>query len=80
MKTIVYTRAAARSLVRYKSMAPRIIEKLEAYASGGSSSGSLKRLSTGELRLRVGDYRILFDENESTIVVLVIGPRGNVYS
>jgi mRNA interferase RelE/StbE len=30
-------------------------------------------------RLRVGDFRVLFEEDETTILVTKIGPRGDVY-
>ena len=30
-------------------------------------------------RLRAGDFRIIFDESETEIVVLKIGPRKNIY-
>ena len=37
---------------------------------------------TGEkelLRLRVGDFRVIFAENAEEIVILDIGPRGSIY-
>ncbi len=30
-------------------------------------------------RLRVGDFRILFEETDTEIVVADIGPRGSIY-
>jgi mRNA interferase RelE/StbE len=30
-------------------------------------------------RLRVGDFRVLFEETETEIIVTRIGPRGSVY-
>ncbi len=43
--------------------------------------GNIKHLSgtKNEYRLRVGDYRILFEINDDTITVTKIGPRGDVY-
>jgi len=34
--------------------------------------------STG-LRLRVGEYRVIFEETDSEIIVTEIGPRGSFY-
>ena len=33
----------------------------------------------GQYRFRVGDYRIVFDLTESTIVVLAVGHRRDIY-
>ena len=33
----------------------------------------------GQYRFRVGDYRIVFDLTESTIVVLAVGHRKGIY-
>jgi mRNA interferase RelE/StbE len=30
-------------------------------------------------RMRVGDYRVIFVETDQELVVIRIGPRGNVY-
>jgi mRNA interferase RelE/StbE len=31
------------------------------------------------LRLRVGDYRVVFEETDQEIIVTKIGPHGSVY-
>jgi mRNA interferase RelE/StbE len=30
-------------------------------------------------RLRVGDFRVLFQETETDVIVLNVGPRGSIY-
>ncbi len=30
-------------------------------------------------RLRIGDFRAVFDEDDATVLVVRIGPRGDVY-
>ncbi len=52
--------------------------KLDRYAETGA--GDVKTLSgrTGK-RLRCGDYRVIFEESDSEIRVLGLGPRGDVY-
>jgi mRNA interferase RelE/StbE len=32
-----------------------------------------------KLRLRIGDFRVIFSETPETITVLDIGPRGDIY-
>ena len=58
--------------------AKRIMAKVERFAETGA--GDVKALvgQPGK-RLRVGDFRIIFDENETEIRVTRIGPRGGIY-
>jgi mRNA interferase RelE/StbE len=30
-------------------------------------------------RLRIGDWRVIFDENDVVIEVIKVGPRGDIY-
>ena len=64
-----------------KSMAQRIVEKTEALRT--DLAGDVKRLtdSTPEYRLRVGDYRVLYEVRDRDVLVLVIkiGHRREVY-
>jgi mRNA interferase RelE/StbE len=52
--------------------------KIARYAETGA--GDVKTLSgrPGK-RLRSGDYRVIFEETETQIRVLAIGPRGDIY-
>jgi mRNA interferase RelE/StbE len=56
--------------------------KVSAYAadpaSGANNVTALKG-EEGSLRLRIGDFRVIFEETETEIVVLDIGPRGGIY-
>ena len=44
-------------------------------------SGDLKKLkgSKNEYRLRVGNYRVLFELESKRIVVYTVGPRKDIY-
>jgi mRNA interferase RelE/StbE len=43
-------------------------------------SNNVKKLQGEDsCRLRVGDWRVIFDENEVVIEVIKVGARGNVY-
>jgi mRNA interferase RelE/StbE len=57
----------------------RILDRIE--IMGDDLSGDVKRLtnSTPEFRLRVGDYRVLFEIEEDTIVIYRIRHRREVY-
>lgn len=80
MKRIRYDRAALRALHRHRNMRIRIEEKLAAYATDPASMANMvKRLSTGDLRLRVGSFRVIFRETPTHIDVLDLGPRGDIY-
>jgi mRNA interferase RelE/StbE len=81
MKTIVILPAAAKALRRHRADAARLLDKIEAYATNPATlANNVKALSgSGAFRLRVGDYRVVFEETESEIIVTKIGPRGSVY-
>ena len=58
----------------------RIGKKLEEYADNPFIyARKLKQRDIGSYRFRVGDYRIIFDLDENTMVILRIGHRKNIY-
>ena len=64
-----------------RNLADRIRDKIRAYATDpASQANNVSRLRGPEaiLRLRVGDWRVLF-RDEHRIEVLDIGPRSSVY-
>lgn len=77
-KSVTYTRSAANDLRRHRADAKRIMAKIDRYAE--DAAGDVKMLvgSTAK-RLRVGDFRVIFEETAETITVTRIGPRGDVY-
>lgn len=81
MKTILYTVTAARALRTHANRAKLIRSKITQYATNpASQANNVKQLSgVGILRLRVGDFRVLFSETAETITILDIGPRGRIY-
>jgi mRNA interferase RelE/StbE len=80
-KAVVILPAAARALRRHRSESERILSKIEAYAEGsaGFANNVRKLVGSSGLRLRVGDYRVIFEETETEIIVTRIGPRGSIY-
>jgi len=82
MKAINYTRQALKALRRMPAdMAQRIITKIEQYAEEPESqANNVKALKGREgIRLRVGDWRIIMNDDGVVLAVLEIGPRGSVY-
>ncbi len=56
------------------------MEKVRRYAETGA--GDVKMLRGDlrpKLRLRAGDFRIIFTQDDETIIVAGIGPRGGIY-
>jgi mRNA interferase RelE/StbE len=76
MKMIVFTSAAARDLDGLPVQArDAVMQGLSVYAIEGR--GDVKKLAGREgYRLRVGDYRVIFDEDGATILAVYIGRRG----
>ena len=82
MKKVAYSSGALKSLRRLpRTDARRIQDKDEQYAEDPASQANNVKTLRGRdgLRLRIGDWRVIFDEDEDDIRVLVIGPRGSVY-
>jgi len=81
VKTLVFAPVAATQFDALPSAAQVAIEPaLTRYAIGGL--GDMKRLKDREgHRMRVGEYRVIFDETRTTILALRIGRRNtNTYS
>ena len=79
MKEIAFTPAATRQWQKLPlNIRGRIDGKLTVYATNGS--GDVKRLKgrTG-CRLRVGDWRVIFIEDNASIVIVAVGNRREVY-
>ena len=78
MKTVIYSKVALADLLRLRSRQARLRAKIDRYAQTGA--GDVKRLEgSNEKRLRDGDFRIIFMETETEILITKIGPRGKVY-
>lgn len=77
MFQIIYSKKAAKFLRKQdKPTQRRIVEAI----SKLPLEGDIKKLQgTDGYRLRVGDYRILFDVNGLVIDIINIGNRGQIY-
>ena len=82
MRSITYSRGSIRSLRKMPvDMAQRIIGKVEQYAEDPASlANNVTALKGREgIRLRVGDWRVIMNDEGMVLAVLEIGPRGSVY-
>jgi mRNA interferase RelE/StbE len=79
MKTIVLTRAAAKDLDALGPDAREfVMSGLIRYAMSGA--GDVKRLSGRDgFRLRIGRYRVIFDEDAATVLAIAIGTRETTF-
>jgi mRNA interferase RelE/StbE len=79
MKEIAFTATATRQWVKLSAdIRKRIDTKLTIYATNGS--GDVKRLrGRGGCRLRVGDWRVVFIEEKTAIVIIAVGHRKEIY-
>jgi mRNA interferase RelE/StbE len=82
MKQISYTKSAIRALRRMPANTATLIRtKIEAYAQDpNAQANNVKPLKGREgIRLRVGDWRVIMDDQGNVLGVLDIGPRGGIY-
>jgi len=81
--SISYVPSAAKVIRKLdKPTARRLLDAIGALAIDPRPSGCIQlKGGDGELRIRVGDYRIVYDVQDDELVVLVlrIGHRREVY-
>jgi len=78
--TIQFAKRAEKALGKFPARdAARIIERIEEMENG--LSGDIKKLTnySSEYRLRVGDFRVLFDLVGRTIRIQDVKPRKDAY-
>ncbi len=81
-KQINYTKEARRTLSRIPANERRrILLKIEQYAEDPRSQANnvVKLQDRPGYRLRVGDWRVIFDEFDNILEVEKIGSRGSIY-
>ena len=82
MLNIAYSKQAIRFLRRMPAnQAALIRQKITAYAENPSSlAAQVNKLQERDgYRLRVGKWRVIFDQDGNVLAILEIGPRGGVY-
>lgn len=81
MYNIVFTNKAIKDVENLpNNIQHRIVEKLKEYSMNPFDySRKLSDTKIGSYRFRVGDYRIVFDVDKETIVILRVGHRKEIY-
>lgn len=83
MKRIVYSKAALKVLSRLPTNVSVLIRnKIEHYAADPAALANNVKALQGEpgvLRLRVGDWRVLFTDEGEIIAVIKVAARGDAY-
>ena len=81
MKAVLYTKIALRSLQTHRNRAKQIRAKIEQYATNPAALANnvIQLTGSSAKRLRIAGFRVLFTETETTLIVLDIGPRGEIY-
>lgn len=83
MKEITYSPDALKTLIRMPANTAKLIRsKVQQYAADPASlANNVKALKgmPGLVRLRVGDWRVIFRETGEVIAVTKVAPRGGAY-
>jgi mRNA interferase RelE/StbE len=79
MRSIAFTATSARQWAKLSpDIRNRIDKRLTEFAETGH--GDVKRLKGRDgMRLRVDDWRVIFYEDQDTIVIAAVGHRRNIY-
>lgn len=81
-KEIAYSKSSLKTLRRMPvNESVRIRSKIEQYADDPESlANNFKKLSGSDYgRLRVGDWRIIMNEQGNVLDIIKIAPRGSAY-
>jgi mRNA interferase RelE/StbE len=79
---IIWSESAARELKKLdKTVAKRIFKKVSQLGENPYHSSVTKIVGDPYFRLRVGDYRVIFDIQDDMlrILILKVGHRKNIY-
>ena len=82
MREISYTRTAIKQLLAIAAKdRVRITDKLRQYSADPASLANQVKALKGSpaLRLRVGDYRVIFTDDGVVLLILKVGHRREVY-
>ena len=82
MKAIIFHSPAIKALARIPvNEARKIRQKISLYVTDPNAlKANVKKLQGRDgYRLRVGNWRVIFDENGEVLDILDIGSRGSIY-
>ena len=77
---IIWDKGAEKQLTELeKNISIRIYKKINSLKEDFDSADIKRLQNSGLFRLRIGDYRILFEISKEVITILRIGHRKNIY-
>ena len=80
---ICYSKQAIKYLIKMQApKATKIRDSIARIADGNTNGLNITHMETVDAyRLRVGDFRVIYEihENELNLIVIKVGPRGDVY-
>ncbi len=78
---LVYTERATKEVSKLPAQTKqRIAETLERYSDAPLTyARKMAEPTLGSYRFRIGDYRVIFDIDDESIVILRVGHRREVY-
>lgn len=78
---IIWDEKALGTLAKFEPrISQRIFKKIEELSNNTFSKNNIKKLKgMDRLRLRVGDYRVIFSVKEDMVQILKVGHRKNIY-
>jgi mRNA interferase RelE/StbE len=83
MRKVTYSRSATHTLRKLpETVADRLRAKIQQFAERPAELANNVKALKGEpgyLRLRVGDWRVIFSENAVVVSVVKIALRGSAY-
>ena len=82
MREVVWSRSALRTMRALPAnLARRIRSKVDQYAAepGTLANNVTAMKGSPYVRLRVGDWRVILDDQGRVLQVVKVGPRGGVY-
>ena len=82
MKAVTYSKSSLKVLDRMQpKLSGRIKAKVKHYAADPQSQANNVKALQGSpfIRLRVGDWRVIMDDQARVLFVIKIGARGDVY-
>ncbi len=82
MKAVTYSKSSLKVLDRMQpKLANRIMTKVKRYAADPQNQANNVKALQGSpfIRLRVGDWRVIMDDQGHVLFVIEIGARGDIY-
>ena len=81
MKVVRYSLGAARDLKKHGKMSARARKAIAEYAADVTAHANnvTQLVGSPAKRMRVGDFRLIFEETDTEIIVTRFAPRGGVY-